>query len=153
MLVACQRSDWICEVLASRPLLSFPSLGWVCSKPHVCWQGEKQRVAVARAILKDPRILLLDEATSALDSLTEERIKQARTSLFAGKLCLLPYLRQCNTSQPWCSISSHARNTPGVACRLAGFTAHAEIKYLHHVNTKRGLVTCRTCLCPTTEMV
>lgn len=38
--------------------------------------GEKQRVAVARAILKDPRILLLDEATSALDSLTEEKIKE-----------------------------------------------------------------------------
>ena len=39
--------------------------------------GEKQRVAFARAILKNPRMLLLDEATSSLDSLTERQI-QAR---------------------------------------------------------------------------
>jgi len=39
--------------------------------------GEKQRVAIARTILKDPRILLLDEATSALDSRTEQDIQIA----------------------------------------------------------------------------
>jgi ATP-binding cassette subfamily B protein len=50
--------------------------------------GEKQRVAIARVILKDPRILVLDEATSALDSQSEaliqaalERVMQNRTSL------------------------------------------------------------------------
>jgi len=50
--------------------------------------GEKQRVAIARVILKDPRLLILDEATSSLDSQSEaliqealERIMQARTSL------------------------------------------------------------------------
>ena len=37
--------------------------------------GEKQRVAFARTILKDPSVLLLDEATSSLDSLTERRIQ------------------------------------------------------------------------------
>ena len=36
--------------------------------------GEKQRVAIARTILKDPRILVFDEATSALDSRTEQEI-------------------------------------------------------------------------------
>ncbi|MDT7951048.1 MAG: ABC transporter ATP-binding protein/permease [Acetobacteraceae bacterium] len=39
--------------------------------------GEKQRVAIARTILKDPRILILDEATSALDSRTEREIDAA----------------------------------------------------------------------------
>ncbi len=39
--------------------------------------GEKQRVAIARTILKDPRILVLDEATSALDTRTEQEIQTA----------------------------------------------------------------------------
>ena len=39
--------------------------------------GEKQRVAIARTILKAPPILMLDEATSALDSFTEKEIQSA----------------------------------------------------------------------------
>ena len=39
--------------------------------------GEKQRVAIARTILKKPRILVLDEATSALDTRTEQEIQAA----------------------------------------------------------------------------
>jgi hypothetical protein len=53
--------------------------------------GEKQRVALARTILKQPRILLFDEATSALDSRTEQSILstiralgQGRTTLFVA---------------------------------------------------------------------
>ena len=43
--------------------------------------GEKQRVAIARTILKDPRILILDEATSALDTRTEQDIQTALRGL------------------------------------------------------------------------
>ena len=46
--------------------------------------GEKQRVAIARVILKDPRILILDEATSHLDSQSEALIQQALEHVMRG---------------------------------------------------------------------
>jgi ATP-binding cassette subfamily B protein len=47
--------------------------------------GEKQRLALARVILKDPRILVLDEATSSLDSESESLIQEALKRLMAGR--------------------------------------------------------------------
>lgn len=51
--------------------------------------GEKQRVAIARTILKDPRIILLDEATAALDSETEQHIQTALDQLSQGRTTLV----------------------------------------------------------------
>ncbi len=47
--------------------------------------GEKQRVSIARAILKNPAILILDEATSAVDSATEASIQEAMDRLVTGR--------------------------------------------------------------------
>ena len=47
--------------------------------------GEKQRVAIARVLLKDPRILILDEATSALDTVSERLIQSALQRLMEGR--------------------------------------------------------------------
>jgi ATP-binding cassette subfamily B protein len=51
--------------------------------------GEKQRIAIARVILKDPRILVLDEATSSLDSQSEALIQAALETVMKGRTSLV----------------------------------------------------------------
>lgn len=51
--------------------------------------GEKQRIAIARTILKNPQIILLDEATAALDTETEQHIQHALSVLSQGRTVLI----------------------------------------------------------------
>ena len=51
--------------------------------------GEKQRLSIARVILKNPRILILDEATSALDSISENAIQDALEVLMQGRTSIV----------------------------------------------------------------
>ena len=51
--------------------------------------GQRQRVAIARVMLKDPRILILDEATSALDTISESLVREALDRLMEGRTTLV----------------------------------------------------------------
>ena len=51
--------------------------------------GEKQRVSIARVLLKDPALLIFDEATSALDSISESRIQEAIDPLIESRTSIL----------------------------------------------------------------
>jgi ATP-binding cassette subfamily B protein len=57
----------------------------VGSRGHRFSGGEKQRIAIARTLLRNPRVLVLDEATSALDNETERAVQQAFDALAQGR--------------------------------------------------------------------
>ncbi len=76
------RAARIHDLLASLPEGYDTVVG---SRGHRFSGGEKQRLAIARTLLRNPRILVLDEATSALDTETERAVQQAFDALAEGR--------------------------------------------------------------------
>jgi ATP-binding cassette subfamily B protein len=76
------RAARIHDLLASLPEGYDTVVG---SRGHRFSGGEKQRLAIARTLLRNPRILVLDEATSALDTETERAVQQAFDTLAQGR--------------------------------------------------------------------
>lgn len=81
-LVEAARAARIHDLIASLPDGYDTVVG---SRGHRFSGGEKQRIAIARTLLRNPRILVLDEATSALDTETERAVQEAFDSLVAGR--------------------------------------------------------------------
>lgn len=81
MIAACERAQ-VMDVIRSNPQ-GFEMV--VGERGRMFSGGERQRVSIARALLKDPPILILDEATSALDAVTEARIQAALDEVMKGR--------------------------------------------------------------------
>lgn len=81
-LEAAARAANIHDTIASFPLAYDTVVG---ERGYRLSGGEKQRIAIARVLLKDPRVLILDEATSALDSLSERIVQEALDAASAGR--------------------------------------------------------------------
>ncbi len=85
LLEACKAAN-IYDVIAGLPDGLQTIVG---ERGHKLSGGERQRLAIARVLLKDPRILILDEATSSLDSTSERLIKEALVPLMRGRTSLV----------------------------------------------------------------
>jgi len=85
LLQACKAAN-IYDVVANLPEGLKTIVG---ERGHKLSGGERQRMALARVLLKDPRILILDEATSSLDSTSERLIKEALVPLMRGRTSLV----------------------------------------------------------------
>lgn len=85
-IVAACRAAQIHDVIAALPD-GYDTL--VGERGHRLSGGEKQRLAIARMLLKDPAVVILDEATSHLDSENEQLVQQALTTALRGRTSIV----------------------------------------------------------------
>ena len=90
--------------------------------------GEKQRISIARVLLKDPALLVFDEATSALDSISENKIQEAidpliasRTSILMASRAAAPSIRSRSSS-----VDTHSTAESSAAARSSESCAAPE---------------------------
>src|SRR3954451_25253683 len=81
MRAACERAQ-VMDVIERNPEKFEMMAG---ERGRMFSGGERQRLSIARALLKDPPILILDEATSALDALTESKVQAALAEVMKGR--------------------------------------------------------------------
>jgi len=85
-LIAAARAAHLHDFICSLPDGYDTIVG---ERGHRLSGGEKQRLAIARVILRDPRIVILDEATSHLDSVSEQHIQAALHPLLRGRTSIV----------------------------------------------------------------
>ncbi len=81
MRAACERAQ-VMDVIERNPEKFEMMAG---ERGRMFSGGERQRLSIARALLKDPPILILDEATSALDAVTEAKVQAALAEVMKGR--------------------------------------------------------------------
>jgi ATP-binding cassette subfamily B multidrug efflux pump len=87
-----ERIEWAAEVAGLSPdIPTFPNgLDTVIGERGLTLSGgQKQRTAIARAILRDPKILILDDALASVDTITEERILNGLASVMRNRTTIL----------------------------------------------------------------